>query len=64
MKVHFFDIKWDTDGEKVQLPSEVVMMINDEEMDISIEGADLLSDKFGWCVNSFRFDVSTEKVTS
>ncbi len=57
MKIHFFNIQWDTDGEIVNLPNEIVMTIEDEDMDIGLEGADILSDKFGWCVNSFDFKI-------
>ena len=45
-----FCIDWDTDGEDVDLPSEVELPANvpDEEI------ADTLSDMFGFCVKSFK----------
>ena len=46
------NIDWDTDGEKVSLPSEVEL----PDSTISEDGqdpADFLSDEYGWCVNSF-----------
>ena len=45
-----FHIDWDTDGEDVDLPSEVELPANvpDEEI------ADTLSDMFGFCVKSFE----------
>jgi hypothetical protein len=44
------DIKWDTDGENVELPTEVEIP-NDIEDD---EIADYLSDEYGWCIESFN----------
>jgi len=50
-----YDIKWDTDGENVNLPSEVTIEM-DDDADVSLEGADVLSDKYGWCVSRFSFE--------
>ena len=49
------DIDWDTDGEEVDLPTEVTFEMEDDE-DPSLEGANAISDKIGWCVNSFSFE--------
>lgn len=49
MLVRVFDIKWDTDGEDIDLPKEVRFEVEEED-DI----ADKLSDYYGFCV--FRFD--------
>jgi hypothetical protein len=54
MNVRFFDIVWDTDGEEASLPSTVLASI--PEMDVNTEGADFLSDEYGFCVFSFDFD--------
>jgi hypothetical protein len=54
-KIRFYNIVWDTDGRKVDLPCAVTREIDDDEMDVSLEGADVLSDEFGWCVESFQF---------
>ena len=44
------NIKWATDGEDVQLPSEIVIPSNiDEDM-----VTDYLSDETGWLVESFN----------
>jgi len=52
-------IKWDTDGERVDLPetleisADIAKKLKQEEKnghDTAI--ADYLSDKYGWCVNS------------
>jgi len=56
MKVRFFDIDWDTDDESVDLPREVVLDI-DKDTDVVNEGADCLSDVYGWCVNGFNYEV-------
>jgi hypothetical protein len=55
--VVFYDINWDTDGEKVKLPKAVAVPKEefDADFDFSLEGADFLSDKYGWCVNSFSY---------
>jgi hypothetical protein len=51
-----FDIDWDTDGEDVDLPSEVEFEL-DNDLDPSIDGANAISDKIGWCINSCNFDL-------
>ena len=55
MKIRFFDIQWDTDGEEVDLPTETIMEVP-EDCDLDTEGADVLSDKFGWCVLGFNWE--------
>ena len=60
--VHFTDINWDTDGEFIEhLPTETTLTMEDDA-DISLEGANLLSDEYGWCVNSFNFEIVETKV--
>lgn len=57
--VKFYDIDWDTDGEYIaSLPCEVELPV-DPQADIALEGADWLSDIFGFCVNSFKFECLT-----
>lgn len=48
------NIVWDTDGENVDLPEEVVFELFDED-DPDEYGADALSDMYGWCVISFSY---------
>jgi hypothetical protein len=57
MKFRFYDIDWDTDGQGPDLPKSVVLEVEPEVagQGIAIVGADVLSDKFGWCVNSFQW---------
>lgn len=50
------DIKWETDGETIDLPSEVE--VNDNISDDEI--ADYLSDKYGWLVESFSLPMSDD----
>ena len=52
--VNFYNIDWDTDGEEIDLPTDVILTV-DEDVEVSLEGADLLSDEYGFCVNSFNF---------
>lgn len=56
MLVRFSDIVWDTDGESVDLPTTVELE-GDSDIDLEDEGADVLSDEFGWCVASFAYEV-------
>ena len=48
------DIKWQTDGEVVNLPSEVEVdnHLSDDEI------ADYLSDTYGWLVESFSLPMT------
>lgn len=54
MKVHFYDIVWDTDSEKIDLPTELMLEVEDD-LDLSLEGAGILSDETGFLVESFSF---------
>lgn len=60
MIVLFSEIDWDTeiDGENtsVDLPKAVKMLV-DNDTDLENEGADVLSDMYGWCVNSFNYNI-------
>lgn len=54
MNIQFFNIVWDTDGEVVDLPTEVTLEVA-ADLVVSLEGADTLTDKYGYCVHSFEF---------
>jgi len=59
MRVKFFDIEWDTEGETLDacgLPSECVLEVEDD-IDIEEEGADALSDQYCYCVFGFSYEV-------
>lgn len=58
-KTRFFDIVWDTDGQVVsELPAEVTLAVP-AGVDAELEGADMLSDRYGWCVKSFSHAPAT-----
>jgi hypothetical protein len=56
VKIYITDIDWDTDGESKEelgLPDVVVVTDDIDEDEI----ADMLSDDYGFCVNSFSIEV-------
>jgi hypothetical protein len=67
MKIVFTNIDFETDGEDVELPSE--MSATPEEMGydadadgeleefVDMQGADYISDVTGWLVNGFSFKI-------
>lgn len=56
IKVLFSDIEWDVDGADCNLPREVTLDVcSENEADLSIEGANILSDQFGYCVKGFSY---------
>jgi hypothetical protein len=65
VKVRFFDIEWDTGDEDLDedpspsecgLPSECVVEVEDD-LDLDEEGADALSERYGFCVSRCSFEV-------
>ena len=65
-KIRVWDIEWDTDGENVDLPTEVIIDdLPEERMQELINEigyyddgiADELSDRYGWCVWTFQAEV-------
>jgi hypothetical protein len=57
VKVRFSSIVWDTEGEKeLGLPTECILDV-DAGLDLEQVGADVLSDAYGWCVQSFDYEV-------
>jgi hypothetical protein len=61
MLVKFSHIDWDTSDDECDdddvpvLPKEVTVQV-DDNTNVDLEGADILSDQFGFCVNSFSWD--------
>ena len=50
------EIDWDTDGEMIsELPTCVELQFTDEEEVEDFDIADELSDRYGFCVNSFNY---------
>jgi len=56
MKYKITNIVYDTDGESVDLPSEMIVNV-DGIIDIDQEIADAISDKTGWCVGSYNYEI-------
>jgi hypothetical protein len=57
MKIRIFNINYDTDGQKIQLPKEIIFDQISANTDINSEIADMISDKTGFCVNSFSLEI-------
>ena len=63
MKVRFTNIQWDTDGmslEACELPTETILEVDQEEdmnQYLEDEGANLLSDQYGFCVDGCSFEI-------
>lgn len=59
-KFRITNIDWDTDGEEVDLPKELVIEMCQEYVlayeDFDEAVSELLSDNYGWCVNGFCFE--------
>ena len=49
------NIVWDTDGKKVNLPTEVEIPKDVKFKDVDQELADWLSDQYGWCISSVDY---------
>jgi len=62
MKVKFSNIVWDTTGDEDdnihtgELPTELTLEV-DNDLNIADAGADFLSDGYGFCVDSFTFEI-------
>ena len=50
VEVEAFNIRWETDGKKVDLPGSYRLFMKADEIEDGI--ADALSDRFGWLVKS------------
>lgn len=54
---HISNIKWDTDGETIDLPSEVTMSVSiKDDEDTADVLSDCISDVFGWCHCGFNYE--------
>ena len=67
MQVRFFDINWDmSDEEETRtpeecgLPTECVLDVEDD-IDLKEDGADVLSQHYGWLVNGCSYEVVEQK---
>lgn len=59
---HIKGIKWDTEGLEVDLPKECLLDAYDG-FDVANDGADVLSDRYVWCVETFVFTEVPEDLT-
>ena len=60
MKIIITNISWDTDGEDIELPTELYLNFSDmskEDIDDDFL-SDYLSDTYGWCHNGFDWEYS------
>lgn len=57
MKILCYNIKWDTDGQKVKLAKEVEVEVEDglSESDLEDVLPSALSDATGWCHKGFEW---------
>ena len=63
VKVHVYDINWETDGEDIDLPKEVDLEIeHDQDLDIEEEIPEELSKEFGWLVNYYSYDLDDNQI--
>ena len=63
-KILFSNIKWDTAGEEASsLPKTVELEVG-VDVDVDLEGADALSDKYGYCVESFDWETMSDAEAS
>ena len=58
MKVEVFNIVWDTDGEDVDLPTEMEIEVNEDEVQGQDEIVDFVSEEItnitGYCHSAFN----------
>lgn len=53
--IRFFNIQWDKDGQHADLPQEETIQV-ETGFDVDSDGADLLSDRHGFCLFGFNFE--------
>ena len=59
MKVKVTDIVYDTDGivsTEMNLPTEMILIV-DSRLDVESEIANAISDKTGWCVEGYNYEI-------
>lgn len=53
MRIKIYDIEWDTDGEDVDLPSEIIVETDNDDPEYL---SDLITDEYGFCHKGFRIE--------
>lgn len=56
MMIRVFNIQYDTDGEDVPLPKEIVFKLEDHE-DLENELSEAITDHTGFCHRGFAYEV-------
>ena len=59
MKVKVTDIVYDTGGivsTEMNLPGEMILIV-DSRLDVESEIANAISDKTGWCVEGYNYEI-------
>ena len=63
--VRAYDIEWDTDGEDIEIPTEVELEVDISDMEDEEELADYISDHIsdetGWCHNGCSWEIKKEE---
>jgi hypothetical protein len=54
MKLKCYDIQWDKDNEKIKLPKQVVLNIENIDKE---ELSNIISDKYGWLIYSLKYKI-------
>jgi len=54
MKIKCYDIQWDTDNKKIDLPKKIILNI---EKDDAEEISNILSDRYDWLINSLKYKI-------
>ena len=63
MKVKAYDIKWDDAPEDIDLPKSCTVHM-DDDANPAEDLADILSNHFGWCVESCSYKILKENKKS
>ena len=59
-KIKFFNIEYDTDGQEIKLPKELIFDV-DLSFDVDMDGAELISNKVGFCVFNFDYIILNKR---
>lgn len=62
MKVRAFNIQWDTDGEDIDLPKEMIVDVDEDHFNDDPDEAvgDAVSDESGFCHNGLSYEIVQE----
>ena len=66
-RVKIFDIKYDTDGEEIDLPQEILVWVREDCLDSSLDDdllGDLISDETGFCHLGYKVESTDTTIES